>query len=248
MSELYGVRQQLEQGVDSRAQMGVEKHIGPLLLNQFEHQMGRFFNPRRLNGLFCYDECRSLIIALQHSIALNVRQLQHLVYQTSNAVGVLHYLYRYVLLLIFGQSGIIRCQHLSETANHVERRAYLVGYLLDEVALHAGRLFGTGIGYLEGTILGLQLVVSLLQLIVGLLQALAVAIPVDAEHQQEHEAQTCQQSPHPHRNLDGSKALGHLLTVDLVDDTLFFHLLELLVNGIDKSLVMAGVAVLARLQ
>ena len=69
-------------------------------------------------------------------MALGIRELKHLVDQTGDALGVLC-----DFLSDFLKGGFVivrtrRGEHLGESRKDVERRAYLVGNLLNEITLH----------------------------------------------------------------------------------------------------------------
>ena len=82
----------------------------------------------------------------------------------------------------------------------------------------------------------------------GLLQSLTEAVAVDAEDDEEEEGQQYSQQPYPCRYLDDAKLCKHVVAIHLVDDADGFRLSQLVIDGLDELLVVAGIAVFAGLQ
>ena len=118
--------------------------------------MAGFLNPRSINGLGSYLNSRHLVITIDEGLIPGFRQLQHLIYQTCNTIGILGYLAFYFMKHSLVKLGIRHGKHLRESRKNVERCTDFVRNLLYKITLHTRQLLGTLIG-------NLKFVVSLLQ-------------------------------------------------------------------------------------
>ena len=164
LRELTGIVEHQRQGTSGLLQVGVEhSHIGTLTHIKVEGEMRSDGDATLVGCLGSHLHSRHIVITLQLVATVGISQLQHFVHQRRDAVGILVYALRHLLL-----SGCIEfhtwCgKNLRKAIQDIQGGTNFVGYLLDEVGLHARCLLCTTTGYL-------QLLVSLLKLMIGLFQ------------------------------------------------------------------------------
>ena len=129
--------------------------------------MGSRSNATGVGSFDSYLHRRHLVATLNDLQTFGVAQFQHLVHQSRNAVGVFQYLSADVVLRAFVKLHAWRGNHLCEAREYVERGAYLVGNLLDELRLHSGSL-------LQPVEEQQRILIALRQIVVAALQLLVV--------------------------------------------------------------------------
>ena len=89
-----------------------------------------------ISSLGCYLDGRHLVLAFYHRLTVGIAQFQHLVHQTGDAIGIIHYLLIDVFARVVIDGHIGRGDDLCKAAQDIQRGAYLVRNLAYEVGLH----------------------------------------------------------------------------------------------------------------
>ena len=78
-----------------------------------------------------------MIVALDNGIVLGFRKFKHLIDESRNTVGILDDLMIDVVKSCFVIIRVGHSHQLGKARQNVKWRSYLMGNLLDEIALHA---------------------------------------------------------------------------------------------------------------
>ena len=100
--------------------------------------MGGTLDATGLNGLLGDVKRCDSVVTFDIGIAVDHAEVEHLIDELGDAIAVLYNLMTDGLQLIAADVDIGGGEHLTEAREDIEGRAHLVGYLLDELGLHAG--------------------------------------------------------------------------------------------------------------
>lgn len=168
--------------------------------------MRRLPDLAHLDRLFRHRSRTDRILTLDARITIDHAQIDELIHHTSDALAVLDDLPADVLQLLLVDLNIPVTQHLTVAREQVQRCAHLVGYLLDELRLHARRLLSPLIGQHQLTVGGVQRPISL--------AALDGVDKEEDDQDQRHDAHREQSLLRQFRPLFGYLSLFTLRIVD----------------------------------